>query len=254
MPADNTSRFSNRVENYVKYRPGYPEGIVAWLQTHYEFPASKVIADIGSGTGISAELFLKKGYTVSGIEPNTPMREMSEQLLKNYSGFKTINGTAEATTLPDQSIDAIVAGQAFHWFDVDKTKAEFLRILTPAGLVILIWNERLTGSSFEKEYDQLIIKHGRDYVQVDHRNIDTENIQAFFYPQKCHLQVFPNRQVFDFEGLKGRLLSSSYMPAEDQDGYIAMINDLRELFNTYNEDGLITIHYDTKLYSGIFKG
>jgi ubiquinone/menaquinone biosynthesis C-methylase UbiE len=114
MPSNSTTRFSNRVENYVKYRPGYPEEIVPWLQTRYEFPASKIIADIGSGTGISAELFLKNGYTVSGIEPNGPMREMSERLLKDYPRFKAIDGTAEATTLPDQSTDAIIAGQAFH--------------------------------------------------------------------------------------------------------------------------------------------
>lgn len=253
MATNSTTRFSNRVENYVKYRPGYPEEIVPWLQTHYELPASKVIADIGSGTGISAELFLKNGYAVSGIEPNAPMREMSEQLLKDYPRFKAIDGTAEATALPDQSVDAIVAGQAFHWFDAGKTKAEFLRILKPVGLVILIWNERLTNSSFEKEYDQLIINHSKDYVQVDHRNINTENIQAFFHPQNCHLQIFPNQQVFDFEGLKGRLLSSSYMPIEGEDGYKAVTDDLKALFNKYNKGGLITIHYDTKLYSGIFK-
>jgi ubiquinone/menaquinone biosynthesis C-methylase UbiE len=253
MPSNSTTRFSNRVENYVKYRPGYPEEIVPWLQTRYEFPASKIIADIGSGTGISAELFLKNGYTVSGIEPNGPMREMSERLLKDYPRFKAIDGTAEATTLPDQSTDAIIAGQALHWFDAGKTKAEFLRILKPGGLVILIWNERLTNSSFEKEYDQLIINHSKDYVQVDHRNISAENVRAFFHPHKCHLQIFPNQQVFDFEGLKGRLLSSSYMPVEGQNGYMAMINDLRELFNKHDKEGLITIHYDTKLYTGVFK-
>ncbi|MFT4022257.1 MAG: class I SAM-dependent methyltransferase [Flavihumibacter sp.] len=224
-----------------------------WLQTQYEFPASKVIADIGSGTGISASLFLKNGYAVLGVEPNAPMREMSEQLLKDYPGFKAIDGTAEATTLPGHCLDAVVAGQAFHWFDAGKTRNEFLRILKPGGLVILIWNERLTDSSFEKEYDQLIINHGKDYVQVDHRNTSTENIQAFFHPQKCHLQVFPNRQVFDFEGLKGRLLSSSYMPVEGEDGYAAMADALKALFIKYNKDGFITIHYDTKLYSGVFK-
>jgi len=253
MPSNSTTRFSNRVENYVKYRPGYPEEIVPWLQNHYEFPTSKVIADIGCGTGISANLFLKSGYTVLGIEPNAPMRTMSEQLLKNYSGFKAINGTAETTTLPNENVDAVVAGQAFHWFEVGKAKTEFLRILKPGGLVILIWNERLTNSSFEKEYDQLIINHSKDYVQVDHRNINTDSIQAFFHPLKCHLQLFPNQQVFDFEGLKGRLLSSSYMPAEGEEEYRVLADDLRVLFNKYNRDGLITIHYDTKLYSGIFK-
>lgn len=253
MPTNSTTRFSNRVENYVKYRPGYPEDIITWLQSHYEFPPSKVIADIGSGTGISAELFLKNRYTVFGIEPNAPMRTMSEHLLKDYTNFKALNGTAEATTLPDQSIDVIIAGQAFHWFDADKTKPEFLRILKPGGLVILIWNERLTHSPFEEAYDQLIIRHGKDYVKVDHRNIDKENIEHFFQPHKCRLKVFPNQQVFDFEGLNGRLLSSSYMPAGGDEGYVAMIDDLQKLFNKFHSNGFITIHYDTKLYAGVFK-
>lgn len=252
MATDNTTRFSNRVENYIKYRPGYPEEIADWLQQQYTLPASAVVADIGSGTGISSEVFLKKGFTVYGVEPNAPMRNASVQLLKNYPNFKPTNGTAEATTLPCQSIDAIVAGQAFHWFDRVKTKAEFLRILKPAGIVILIWNERLTHSPFEKEYDQLIIKHSRDYVQVDHRNINTEDIRDFFLPQKCELNIFPNQQVFDFEGLKGRLSSSSYAPTPGETGYNAMINDLQLLFNKYNKEGVIIINYDTKVYSGIF--
>lgn len=253
MPTNSTTRFSNRAENYVKYRPGYPEEIISWLQTNYVLPVSSTIADIGSGTGISSELFLKKGYSVTGVEPNAAMREMSEQLLEDYSNFEAIDGTAEHTTLADQSIDVIVAGQAFHWFDVDKTKTEFLRILKPEGLVILIWNERLTISAFEEEYDKLIIKHGKDYVKVDHRNINTENIEAFFFPQKCSLQIFSNQQVFDFEGLKGRLLSSSYMPAEVDEGYTAMMDDLQLLFKKYNSNNTIPIHYSTKLYSGVFK-
>ena len=253
MATNSTTRFSNRVENYIKYRPNYPAAIVNWLQQHYSFPASCTIADIGSGTGISSELFSTHGYTVLGVEPNAAMRQASVQLLKNYPKFKAIDGTAEATTLPDQSIDAVISGQAFHWFNQDKTKAEFLRILKPGGIVALIWNERLTSSPFEKEYDELIINHGQDYVKIDHRNISAEDIHQFFYPQQCELKIFSNQQIFNFEGLKGRLLSSSYMPTEKEEGFTAMINALQYLFNKYNKDGLITIQYDTKLYSGIFK-
>jgi SAM-dependent methyltransferase len=250
MENNSTKRFSNRVEDYVKYRPTYPEALIPFLQTTYGLTPDQRIADIGSGTGISAELFLKAGYAVTGVEPNREMREKSVELLASYERFTAQNGIAEQTGLAEGSVDGIIAGQAFHWFDRDKAKAEFKRILKPGGSVVLIWNERKTVSDFERKYDELIIAHGRDYVKVDHRNIHTEDIEAFFAPDPVKLDVFANEQVFDFEGLEGRLLSSSYMPARGEEGYEAMIADLRNLFDRSQSDGKITIHYDTKVYVG----
>lgn len=250
MVNNSTTRFSNRVEDYVKYRPDYPTEIVNFLHDTYGLTQDKLIADIGAGTGISTALFLNKGYRVIAVEPNDEMRAKSVELLGTFHGFMAHNGTAEHTGLTDSSIDAIIAGQAFHWFDTVLTRAEFKRILKPGGLVALIWNERKTGSDFEKEYDELIIKHAHDYVKVDHRNIDTERIAAFFNPEPIHLEIFENKQVFDFEGLKGRLMSSSYMPTPDDEGFDAMIDDLQSLFNKFQQDGVITINYDTKVYSG----
>ena len=247
---NSTTRFSNRVNDYVKYRPHYPKTIVEFLEDDYELSTDKLIADIGAGTGISTALFLDAGYKVIAIEPNQEMRAKSVELLGNYSGFKAMNGTAENTGLETGSIDFIIAGQAFHWFDREKSRAEFKRVLTPAGIVVLIWNERKTSSDFELEYDQFIIKHGNDYVKVDHRNINDEQIGAFFAPEPFRLNMFPNKQVFDFEGLTGRLLSSSYMPTRDEAGYEPMMNDLKILFDVYQHDGFITINYDTKVYVG----
>lgn len=253
MPSNSKERFGNRVESYVKYRPGYPDAIIKMLQKEYAFTNEKVVADIGAGTGISAELFLRFGYTVSAVEPNEPMRKKSEELLKKYPGFTAIDGSAEHTNLPGNSIDMIVAGQAFHWFDTTESKKEFYRILKPSGMLILIWNERKTSSEFEQLYDQLIVKHASDYVQVDHRNVDTVSINQFFHPAACRLHTFDNEQVFDFDGVRGRLLSSSYMPQEDDPGYPAMLEDLRSLFDRFQKNGQIRIEYDTKVYSGIFK-
>jgi SAM-dependent methyltransferase len=250
MENNSTTRFSNRVEDYVKYRPTYPETLIPFLQTTYGLTPDKRIADIGSGTGISAELFLKAGYSVTGVEPNREMREKSVELLASYKHYIAQDGTAEQTGLAEGSVDGIIAGQAFHWFDRDKAKAEFKHILKPGGPVVLIWNERKTVSEFERKYDELIIAHGRDYVKVDHRNIHTEDIEAFFAPDPVKLDVFANEQVFDFEGLKGRLLSSSYMPARGEEGCEAMITDLQDLFDRSQSDGKITIHYDTKVYVG----
>ncbi|HEY4156048.1 MAG TPA: methyltransferase domain-containing protein, partial [Puia sp.] len=186
-------------------------------------------------------------------EPNKEMRKKSVELLNHYPKYTTVDGKAENTNLPAGSVDAVVAGQAFHWFDAEKAKAEFKRILKPAGLVVLIWNERRTVTSFENEYDDLIRKHGKDYVKVDHRNIRDTDIEIFFYPAICELNVFDNQQTLDLDGLKGRLLSSSYMPARGESGYPDMIRDLEKLFEKHKENNRITINYDTKLYAGRFQ-
>jgi ubiquinone/menaquinone biosynthesis C-methylase UbiE len=253
MPTDSTTRFSNRVEDYVKYRPSYPTVVADFLQKEYNLPADTIIADIGAGTGISSQLFLSKGYAVVGVEPNKEMLAKALELLGHYEKFTMVPGTAEQTLLKDGEVNMVIAGQAYHWFNVPLAKKEFERILKPHGIVALIWNERLTQSPFEQEYDQLITHHARDYVQVDHRNIDLENIQSFFQPHTCKLTIFPNYQDFDFAGLKGRLLSSSYMPAAGENGFDQMIADLATLFNKYQHNNNIRISYDTKLYSGYFK-
>ena len=222
------------------------------LHDRYQVDNDRLIADIGAGTGISSELFLKAGFQVIGIEPNREMREKAAFLLQDYTNFSVLDGTAENTNLPDASIDVIIAGQAFHWFDRQLAKKEFKRILKKEGLVLLIWNERLTRSVFEKEYEALIVRHGNNYLKVDHRNIHLEDIQVFFASGSVSLTTFENYQVFDFEGLRGRLLSSSYMPGVNDPGYIAMVRDLKMLFDRYQEDGKIRIDYETNVYAGRF--
>jgi len=245
---DNTKRFSNKVDNYVKYRPSYPIEIIDFLQDTYQLSTDKIIADIGSGTGISSQLFLDKNYCVIGIEPNKEMREKSVELLGGYEKFSVVGATAENTQLDAHSIDAIVAGQAFHWFDKAACKKEFERILKPEGLVVLMWNERLAESEFEREYDELIVKHSIDYVKVDHRKIDEKTVRDFFSPNPVELKVFSNLQVFDFEGMKGRLFSSSYIPDEDDPRSVPMVADFKKLFDKYQINNALTFRYATKVY------
>lgn len=254
MSVKSTERFSNRVEDYVKYRPHYPTEIIDFLENEYHLSSDNkpIIADIGAGTGISSELFLSKGYTVVGIEPNKEMRQKATSLLENYKNCTLQNGTAENTGLGNKSIDIIVAGQAFHWFDRKSAKLEFQRILKTEGLVILIWNERLILSNLEREYESLIVRHGNNYTKVDHRNIGLEQIKQFFEPGSVILKSFENFQKFNFDGLKGRLLSSSYMPSLADKGYTAMVEELKGLFDKYQENGSVQINYDTKVYIGQF--
>lgn len=249
-PHNSTQRFGNRVDDYVKYRPGYPAAIIDYLQEAGGLTTGGTVADVGAGTGISSALFLEAGYKVVAVEPNKPMRDKSVELLGDREGFRGVDGSAEQTGLEARSVDAVVAGQAFHWFDAAAARAEFKRVLKPGGVVVLIWNERLTDDPFARAYDELIVRHGKDYTEVDHRKTDEHKIAAFFSPSTFRQATFPNLQVFDFEGLKGRLSSSSYIPAADEPGYEEMIADLRHLFDQYQENNTVNVRYDTKLYVG----
>jgi SAM-dependent methyltransferase len=211
MSSNSTQRFSDRVKDYILYRPDYPETIINFLEKNCSLSSKFVIADIGSGTGKSTEMFLKNGNTVFGIEPNDEMRHAAESILENYQEFKSIKATAEITGLEGHSIDLVIAGQAFHWFHQSKTKKEFQRILKPGGYVILIWNERpVNQSGFMGEYDEFLIQNSIDYAEIDHRNIDEKALSAFYAPETFALQAFENQQIFDFDGLKGRYDSCSY--------------------------------------------
>ncbi len=242
---DPKKRFSSRVENYIKFRPNYPSEIIKFLKEKNILQDDSVIADIGSGTGILSEIFLKNGNTVYGIEPNADMRNAAESLLENYSNFITTDGSAENTKLRAKSINIITVGQAFHWFDIKKTQKEFKRILKEDGYVVLIWNNRKkSNNGFSNEYEKFILKYGKDYKLT---RKDEKDINSFFKYEK---QVFFNYQDFDFEGLKGRLLSASYIPLEDSPEYEEMIKELKIIFSKYQHEGVIRLEYDTEVYYG----
>jgi SAM-dependent methyltransferase len=241
-------RFSNRIENYVRYRPGYPPAIVELLRRECGLDSNAVIADIGSGTGKLSELFLENGNVVIGIEPGSGMRAAAESILAGYRKFQSVVGTAEGTTLDDSSVDFIVAGQAFHWFDPITSKTECKRILKPDGWVALIWNERQTDTTpFLRAYEQLLLTLGTDYPVVRHENASaaTEN---FFAPRKPRIATFPNYQQFDFESLKGRLLSSSYTPEAEDPRFGPMLTQLEEIFREFQEEGLVQFDYETRVF------
>jgi ubiquinone/menaquinone biosynthesis C-methylase UbiE len=248
---DVTQRFSSRVENYIKYRPGYPNGVIETLRNECGLTSDSIIADVGSGTGILTEMFLLNGNAVYGIEPNREMREAAERLLKDYPRFRSVAAKAEETTLDDASVDFITAGQAFHWFDREKTRIEFARVLRPRGWVALIWNERVTTTTpFLVACEQLLKDYSTDYEQVDHRRIDNEVIRDFFGSGQFRLKQFDNYQVFDYEGVKGRLLSSSYAPEEGHPNFEPMLAELERIFQAYQDEGRVVVEYVTQMYYG----
>jgi SAM-dependent methyltransferase len=250
MRIDSTQRFSDRVEDYIRYRPRYPKELIPLLRQEIGLDPSWRVADIGSGTGISSEPFLENGNAVVGVEPNHAMRKAAEQLLGGHSGFKSAEGTAEATGLPAGSIDLVMAGQAFHWFDPIKARVEFQRILKPEGWITLFWNSRRTDtSSFLKEYEELLLRHGTDYHQVRHDRT-TAGLPEEFFHGNCRRRVLANAQVLDYEGLKGRLLSSSYTPAEGDPARLKMLEVLEGLFQRHALNGRVKMEYETELWIG----
>jgi SAM-dependent methyltransferase len=247
---DSKQRFSNRVENYIRYRPGYPDELLDFLKSECGLRSDSVIGDIGSGTGILAEKFLARGNPVFGVEPNQPMRAAAERLLKRYSAFTSIEGTAEATNLKKESVDFITAGQAFHWFDREKARAEFIRVLRPGGWVVLVWNDRRTDSTpFLGAYENLLLDYSTDYEQVNHKRMNGKIMREFFRAEPGY-KAFPTSQHFDYAALEGRLLSSSYVPAEGQPRYPEMLSALKRVYEAHQKDSRVTFEYDTVVFYG----
>lgn len=249
-----TERFSARVENYAKYRPGYPAEVLDLMRAEMGLTHASVVADIGSGTGILSKLFLENGNAVYGVEPNREMREAGERLLAEFPGYTSVEGTAEATGLADASVDLATAAQAFHWFDVPRARAEFQRILRPGGWAVLLWNYREEQHTpFLRAYEDLLIEFAdSNYQQISEGYAHEESLRAFF-PGGYRSRQFQNRQLLDHEGLRGRLLSCSYVPLADDPRHLPMLERLRRIFDEHQQDGRVTVEYDTQVFYGAMR-
>jgi len=247
---DPTKRFSNRVDNYLKYRPRYPPEIIPMLNKECGLTPDSLIADIGSGTGFLTELFLRNGNRVLAVEPNAEMRAAGEQMLAQYANFTSVEATAENTSLPDGSVDFVTAGQAFHWFNRAKARSEFARILKPNGWVVIVWNgynpER---TPLLKGYHEALLRYGTDYREV-RREIEDTQIDKFFTSKAYKVARFSFQQSFDFEAFKGRTLSASYAPQVGELNYDPMLNQLREVFEANQTNGKVAFDYETEVYYG----
>jgi SAM-dependent methyltransferase len=251
MSKSPTARFSDRVENYVRYRPGYPREVLDLLRDECGLDSRHVVADIASGTGLFTQLLLENGNPVFAVEPNAEMRAMGSLELKSYSRLTPVDGRAEETTLDSGSVDFVTAAQAAHWFDLKRTRAEFARILKPQGWCVLIWNERRTESTpFLREYERLLLNYATDYQEVRHEKTTTSLIDDFFAPALCGERVFSLNQEFDYEGAAGRLLSSSYAPLEGHLSHAPMMEELQRIFREHAVDGKIVFEYDTRVFYG----
>jgi ubiquinone/menaquinone biosynthesis C-methylase UbiE len=247
---DSTQRFSDRVEAYVKFRPGYPSELVQTLLQKTMLDAGAAVADIGSGTGIFTRLLLDQQLKVFAIEPNANMRHAAEALFTGYPAFTSVDAPAEDTGLAEHSVDLITAAQAFHWFNNAATKAEFRRILKADGKLALIWNKRKISQPFQQAYDVILKTYAPEYGVVNHMNLSEADIAEFFDDGQMEVLRFDNCQQLTFPGLLGRLKSSSYCPAENSPQYPSLVAELAGLFEQFAVNQLIDFQYDTLLYLG----
>jgi SAM-dependent methyltransferase len=248
--ADAKQRFSNRVADYIRYRPGYPSALLDLLRAECRLSPDHAIADIGSGTGFLSELFLKNGNRVSGVEPNPEMRAGGEEYLNTYRNFTSVDGSAEATTLPAASVDFITAGQAFHWFDPQAARREFLRILKPRGWVVIVWNDRrMDEAHLTREYEDLLERFGLDYKRVKDAYPERAQIQNFIAGPFIERDL-PNYQSLDWDGFQGRLRSSSFAPTEGHSNFAPMMTELDRIFRAHQRDGRVRMEYFTRAFAG----
>jgi len=248
-----TTRFTDKAKYYHSGRPGYPKEVLTIIKniTNISPDPTSIIADIGSGTGKLSEIFLKYGVTVVGVEPNKAMREIAESRMKGYKNFISIDGTAESTGIEDHSVDLITVGQSFHWFNLPKTRKEFQRILKPDRYVVIVWNNRNAEiSQFFREYKTLLTDFGTDYHEVTKAKISKEDFSDFFGSDNYERFLRPNKQWMDYEGLRLRLLSTSYIPPEESDSYPAMIQRLKELFKKHQINKSVSLDYETEILIG----
>jgi SAM-dependent methyltransferase len=246
-----TERFSDRVADYVRYRPDYPATLLEWLHSAQGVTPEWRVADVGAGTGISSKMFLDAGHSVIAVEPNAAMRSAALEWLGDNPKFKAVDGRADATTLADNSVDIVSVAQAFHWFDPAATRREFHRILRAGGLAAIYWNSRrLTGTPFLVGYEALLQIYGTDYTSVAERYADEPRMREWFGEGWRGTAEFDHRQLLDFDALQGRLMSSSYAPKSDHPNHKPMIAALRKLFDECAIDGHISFDYDTRVYVG----
>jgi len=245
-----TARFSNRVEDYVRYRPGYPPEVLELLRVECGLKPFHAIADVASGTGAFTRLLLENGNHAFAVEPNAGMREAGSRLLQSFAQLTSVAGTAEDTTLPSSSVDFVTAAQSAHWFDRRRARSEFVRILKPGGWCVLIWNERRTAATaFLRDYEQLLLTYGTDYKEVRHERTTT-TIHEFFAPAPHQERVFDLRQQFEFEGAAGRLLSSSYAPLSGHPNHSPMMAELERIFHAHAQKGVVEFEYNTRVFYG----
>ena len=240
---DPTGRFTGRADDYVRYRPNYPQAAIDRVLAGLGPPERLTVADVGAGTGISAHLLAHRACQVIAIEPNADMRDAAAP----HPSIEWQDGCAESTGLGDDSIDVVVCAQAFHWFRADEALQEFCRILRARGRLALMWNVRDRSDSLTAGYSAAILEVAGD-IAADEWGLEAETIAASGRFSPAERIDFENSQQLTREGLVGRATSASYIP---RSGPIRdrLITQLEQLHARHADgDGVVSLRYITRVY------
>lgn len=247
---DSTEKFNGIANEYAQSRPDYAAEFIDCLFDKYGFSASSVIADIGSGTGKFAKQLLDKECKVICVEPNTDMRFAAEKDLCKYPNFKSVEGSAENTILPDNSVDYITAAQAFHWFNTKKFKAECSRIIKPKGQAFLVWNTRNNDALINQELYRVYSEYCPDFKGFSGGTKPHDNRIKEFFDNKYEYITFDNPLYYDREKFINRSLSGSYSLKKGDYNFSLYIEEISKIFDKFEVDGIVKIENNTVAYVG----
>ncbi|KNY25844.1 class I SAM-dependent methyltransferase [Pseudobacteroides cellulosolvens] len=244
-------KFTNKVTDYIKYRPSYPKELIDYIEIEAGLADDSIVADVGAGTGIFTMLLANKVGKVYAVEPNFNMRTACIQYCSDLNNFAAVDGSAEDTNLSDKSVDYVTVAQAFHWFDRQKTKVEFQRILKPHGKAILIWNSRVPESELIKENDELCRSLCPEFSGFSGGSGFSPLLYSdFFKDGYCEYREFDNNRLLTLESYIGSSLSASYAPSERDENYKSFIDGLTSLFHKYSNNSVLILPNRTRCYVG----
>jgi ubiquinone/menaquinone biosynthesis C-methylase UbiE len=251
--SEHTERFTGRVEDYEKYRTRYPSAVIDMVVENCGLRREHLVADVGAGTGMLAELFLQHGNAVVAVEPNDDMRSVCEKLATAWPGLTVKNGTAEATGLEDASVDFIAVGRAFHWFDMEQTKREFQRILRPEGWIVLASNGRVRDDSpVSQTYERMLREHGTDYAANRERYEIASKVDKCFEGGELFRKEIAGEQRLTLDELIGQTQSLSVTPEVGHPKYDGMQRGLKVFFAQWEKGGLVTMQTVCRVACGRF--
>lgn len=239
-------RFTGRVEDYERYRLGYPLEMLRTLESKCMLRLRHFIADIGAGTGLLSQLFLEHGNAVIAIEPNPEMRAACERLASFWPGLTVKNATAEDTGLPDTCVDVIGVGRAMHWFDFEAAMREFRRILRPNGWIVLAANGRSGLSKQEHELEHIFVEHAPDYKHVKERYQVHHQVTPQLRPESLVRKKIYGEQHVTLDHFLGQVQSYSWTPRLGDPRHEPMQKALREHFDHWHTGGVL--HMKTACY------